>query len=147
MKPIPVFILTVMLSLIACSPESGIDVHGAWARPARQGENGAVYFLIENHTTETHEMIAALSDIAEAVEIHESQMSGDVMQMQRLESVSMGPGAEVVFEPGGLHIMLVGLRQELKTGDEIEVTLQFRDFDDLTVQVPVQEAPADAGEH
>lgn len=147
MKRILLFVLIVMLLLVACSPESGIDVHGAWARPARQAENGAVYFLVENRTTETQEMIAAVSGVAEAVEIHESQLSGDVMQMQRLESVSLGPGTEVVFEPGGLHIMLVGLKQELKTGDEIEVTLQFRNFDDITVRVPVQETPADAGGH
>ena len=147
MKRILLFVLTLTLFLVACSPESGIDVHGGWARPARQGEIGAVYFLLENHTTETHEMIAAVSDVAQAVEIHESQMNGDVMQMQRLESVSLGPGAEVVFEPGGLHIMLIDLQQELKTGDEIEVTLQFRNFDDITVRVSVQETPADAGEH
>jgi copper(I)-binding protein len=144
-KRILVFVLSLAVSLSACSPESGIDVHDAWARPARQGENGAVYFLIENHSTETHEMVAAVSDIAEAVEIHESKMSGDVMQMNQLESVSLEPGAELMFEPGGLHIMLVGLQQDLQAGDEIEITLQFRDFEDLTVQVPVQEA--DTGEH
>lgn len=147
MKRILLIVLSFMLLLIACTPESGIDVHGAWSRPARQGENGVVYFLLENHTAETHELIAAVSNAAEAVEIHESQMNGDVMQMHRLESVSMGPGAQVTFEPGGLHIMLIGLKQELKTGDQIELTLQFRNFDDLTIQVPVQEAPADAGEH
>lgn len=147
MKRFSIFILALILWLSACSPESGMDVREAWARPARQGENGAVYFVIENHSSETQEMIAAVSEVADAVEIHESQMSGDVMQMHRLESVSLGPGAEVMFEPGGLHVMLIGLKEELKTGDEIEVTLQFRNFDDLTVQVPVQEAPDNAGDH
>lgn len=147
MKRIQILVLFMSLLLSACSSESGIDIHGAWARPARQGENGAIYFSVENHTNETHELIAAGSDIAEAVEIHESQMSGDVMQMHQLESVSLGPGAEIVFEPGGLHIMLVGLKEELEAGDEIEVTLQFRDLDDLTLQVPVQEAPVDEGQH
>lgn len=147
MKRFSIFILALILGLSACSPESGMDVREAWARPARQGENGAVYFVIENHSSETQEMIAAVSDVADAVEIHESQMSGDVMQMHRLESVSLEPGAEVMFEPGRLHIMLIGLKEELRAGDEIEVTLQFKNFDDLTVQVPVQEAPANAGDH
>ncbi len=149
MKRILLIVFAVTLLLVSCSPESGsgVDVHAAWARPARQGENGVVYFLLENHTTETHELIAAVSDTAEAVEIHESRMKGDVMQMQRLESVSLGPDAEVAFEPGGLHIMLIGLNRELNTGDQIELTLQFRNFDDLTVQVPVQDAPADPDEH
>jgi copper(I)-binding protein len=140
-------VLTLTLLLAACSPENGINVQGAWARPARQGENGVVYFLLENHTAETHEVLAAVSDVAETVEIHESQLSGDVMQMRRLESVSIGPGAEVIFEPGGLHIMLIGLKKDLQIGDEIELTLQFRNFDDISVPVSVQNAPADAGEH
>lgn len=139
--------MTLTLLLAACSPENGIDVQGAWARTARQGENGVVYFLLENHTAETHEVLAAVSDVAETVEIHESQLSGDVMQMRRLESVSIGPGAEVIFEPGGLHIMLIGLKKDLQIGDEIELTLQFRNFDDISVPVSVQNAPADAGEH
>ncbi len=139
--------MTLTLLLAACSPENGINVQGAWARPARQGENGVVYFLLENHTAETHEVLAAVSDVAETVEIHESQLSGDVMQMRRLESVSIGPGAEVIFEPGGLHIMLIGLKKDLQIGDEIELTLQFRNFDDISVPVSVQNAPADAGEH
>ena len=139
--------MTLTLLLAACSPENGINVQEAWARPARQGENGVVYFLLENHTAETHEVLAAVSDVAETVEIHESQLSGDVMQMRRLESVSIGPGAEVIFEPGGLHIMLIGLKKDLQIGDEIELTLQFRNFDDISVPVSVQNAPADAGEH
>lgn len=147
MRPILRFVLTVTLLLTACSPDNGLDVQGAWARPARQGENGAVYFLLKNHTADTHEVLTAVSDVAKTVEIHESQLSGDVMQMRRVESVSIGPREEVIFEPGGLHIMLIGLNKDLQIGDEIEVTLQFRDFDAITVPVSVQEAPADAGEH
>ena len=147
MNRIPLLVLILALGLCACIPAGGMDVYQPWARPARQGENGAVYFVLENQFSETQELIAAMSDVAEAVEIHETRMSGDVMQMHRLEAVPLEPGAEVIFEPGGLHVMLIGLRRELKIGDEIEITLQFTDFEDLTVQVPVQDAPANAGEH
>ena len=147
MKRILVLVLAIALGLSACSAEEGIEVNDAWARPAPQGENGAIYLAIHNHSSETQEMVGATSEVAEAVEMHESQMSGDVMQMHQLESVSLGPGAEVVFEPGGLHIMLVGLRKELRVGDEIEVTLQFKSFEDITVSVPVTEGPIHEENH
>ena len=74
-------------------------------------------------------------------------MDGDVMQMHHMPSVSLAPGAGVTFEPGGLHIMLIGLQQELKEGDDFEVTLQFRDFEEIRIQVPVQSAPASEDPH
>lgn len=141
MKRILIIVLGLIVSLSACNPETGIEVRDAWARPAAQGGNGAVYFVIENHLPETQEMIRVTSDLAEAVEMHESTMSGDVMQMRQLESISLEPDSAVVLEPGALHIMLVGLKKELQVGDNIEVTLQFRSFEDIKVTVPVKDAP------
>lgn len=115
--------------------------------PCRAGGNGAVYFTIENHSSETQELTGVTSDIAAAVEIHESKMSGDVMEMHQLESVPLGPCVEVKFEPGGLHVMLVGLKKDLKNGDEIDITLQFKNLEELIVQVPVSDAPADEASH
>jgi copper(I)-binding protein len=137
-----VLMVTLLLSSCAAPQENVMSVRDAWARPAAPGGNGAIYLVIENHTAQTHELVGAAADIADAVEIHESRMSGDVMQMHQLDVVSIGPGAEVVFEPGGLHIMLIGLKQELKTGDEIRVVLDFKNYQDLQVTVPVQDTPA-----
>ena len=149
MNRIFVSVLTIVLLLSGCTAPSkaGVDVRDAWARPAAQGGNGAIYFIIENHSSETQEVIGVASDIAEAVEMHESKMSGDVMEMHQLESVSLDPGAEVTFEPGGLHIMLVGLKQDLKVGDEVQVTLNFSNAQDIQVTVPVQDTPASETDH
>jgi copper(I)-binding protein len=146
------FLLPAALLLHACAARTAegtesIEIRDAWSRPASQGDNGAVYFVIENHTFDRHEMTGAASDVAQAVEIHESRMDGDVMQMHHMSSVSLEPGAEVTFEPGGLHIMLIGLQQDLKEGEHFEVTLQFRDFEDIRLQVPVQSTPADEHLH
>jgi copper(I)-binding protein len=84
-------ILTVFLSISflagACAPEKGIEVHSAWMRPAPQGENGAAYFVIHNHSSKAEELTGLSSDAAEAVEIHVSKMNGDVMEMQQLVSL------------------------------------------------------------
>jgi len=139
--------MTAALLLSACSAEIGIEVHEVWMRPAAQGENGAVYFVIHNHSSEEDELIGISSDIAEAVEMHESKMNGDVMEMNQVESVPLEAYAEIKFEPGGLHIMLVNLKKDVKVGDEIDVTLHFKNFEDIRVMVPVRDTPAPAEEH
>ncbi len=68
-----------VLLLAACGAEKGIEIHGAWMRPAGQGKNGAVYFVIHNHSSQADELTGVTSDIAVA-EMHESRMDGDIMQ-------------------------------------------------------------------
>lgn len=138
-----VFGVTILFLLGGCStaaPQNGdnmqsIEVRDAWARPAAQGENGALYFVIRS--AKEDELLGISSEVAEAVEMHESMMNGDVMEMHPLHSVPLKAGAEVKFEPGGLHVMLVSLKQDLKVGSEIEATLDFRDSADLTLRIPV----------
>ena len=141
MRKILVVILLMVLLLSSCAApaKEGIEVREAWARPAAQGGNGAVYFVIRS--SEADELTGVSSDVAQAAEMHESMMNGDVMEMHHLESVPLGAGEEVKFEPGGLHIMLVNLKQDLKTGDEIKVTLHFKNYQDIQLRVPVQDNP------
>lgn len=140
MKRFFVLIMVGSFLLSACSPATGIDVSNAWARPAVQGGNGAVYFLIQNNSAGADELTGVSSDIADAIEMHESKMEGDVMQMRQVMSVEIPGKASIEFAPGGLHVMLIGLKQELKVGNKLQVTLHFEDHEDITVTVPVQEA-------
>jgi copper(I)-binding protein len=141
-KRILVSVLTMLFLLSGCAAPAteGIEVRDAWARPAAQGGNGAVYFVVSS--AEADELTSVSSDVAEAAELHESMMNGDVMEMHHLESVPLGADEEVKFEPGGLHIMLVNLKEDLKTGDEIEITLHFKNYQDIELHVPVQGTPA-----
>ena len=147
MKQILISVLALALSLSACGAQQGIEVREPWMRPAAQGENGAVYFVIHNRGSAADTLTGVSSNVAEAVEMHESSMSGDVMQMQQLDSVPLEGSSETIFEPGGLHIMLVGLKKDLKIGDEIEITLYFENYEDLNVTVPVQDVPAHEADH
>ena len=122
-----------------------MEVQDAWARPAAQGGNGAVYFAI--HSSAAEELVGISSDVAEAVEMHESKMSGDVMEMRQLQSVPLGAREEMIFEPGGLHVMLVNLKQDLNAGDEIDITLHFKNYQDIPLRVPVQDTPASEHDH
>ncbi len=147
MNRVLVSVLATVFLLSSCtaSATEGVEVRDAWARPAAQGGNGAVYFVIRS--SEADEIVGVTSDVAEAVEMHESRMSGDVMEMHHLQSVPLGAGEEVIFEPGGLHIMLIGLKQDLKTGDEFEITLHFKNYQNILLSVPVQDNPASEHDH
>jgi len=147
MKRIIFLILTGIFLLSACGPEKGIEVHNAWARPAGQGENGAVYFELRNLSSMPDELTGASSDAAQTAEIHESKLSGDVMQMDMISTLPLEPYANVAFEPGGLHIMLVNLKEELKLDDEIEVVLLFKNHQDITVHVVVNDAAPKNEDH
>jgi periplasmic copper chaperone A len=143
MKRLLVSMLASILLISACSPGTGIEVSKAWMRPAALGGNGAAYFLIQNRSDSADELTGASSDVAQTLELHESKMDGDVMQMQHAASVPIEENTSLEFEPGGWHVMLIGLNKDLKAGDEIQMTLHFRDHDDITVTVPVQELELD----
>jgi copper(I)-binding protein len=149
MKRMLLAIFTLALILSACTAEEGIMVHNAWIRPTVQGQNGAVYFVLNNHSAEADELVAASSNITDSVEIHESSMveGTDVMQMNHVFSVPLNGGSEVTFKPGGLHIMLVDVKREIKNGETVEITLHFKKHADIPVNVSVSEFPPMSDEH
>lgn len=127
------------LLLSACSP-GDIEAHEPWARAAMAGENSAVYMMLHNHSNQADKLTGASSDVAEAVELHLSQMGPNgEMQMIPQSSIPLGADEEVEFKPGGLHIMLIGLKQDLAIGDQFEVTLHFKNHADIVVKVEVKE--------
>ena len=144
-KIILMFIWIGMFLLSACGTTGeegpGIEVHDPWARSALKGDNGAAYLLLHNHSTSEDALVGVSSDAATAAEIHLSQMKNDgTMEMTKQESVVLPADSEVEFKPGNYHIMLVGLKQDLKKGDKITLTLHFKKHEDITLTVPVLDA-------
>jgi copper(I)-binding protein len=132
--------LVLALVLGACSKPGEFKVAEAWTRPANTSENGAVYFTISNPTNTADTLLSVSTDAASAAEVHMSMMdSKGVMSMKMQEAVTVPAGQNVEFKPGGLHVMLVGLTQDLKTGDTISLTLHFKNAGSITIQAPVKE--------
>ena len=61
-----------------------------------------------------------------------------MMKMRRVEQVAIPAGAEVAFEPGGLHLMLIGLKAPLVAGKSLPLVLQFRDAGAIKVDFEVR---------
>ena len=97
-----------------------------------QGEDSPVYLGLLNHDSKADQLTGVSSDAADAVQLHNSTEPVDV--------IPVDADKEFVFIPDGYHVMLIGLKQELQAGDEIEIVLHFRDHADITVKVPARDA-------
>ena len=137
----PFILIIAVILLSACAPSSGaLTVNETWARPASKGENGAVYFVIQNDTASDDALISASTDIASPAEAHMSMMDDQgVLSMKMQEAVQVPAGESIAFKPGGLHIMLIDLKQDLKVGDTFTLILRFEKAGGITVQVEVKE--------
>jgi periplasmic copper chaperone A len=143
MKKIVFLVLIAAMWLAGCQPAritTGIlDIKNPWARPAAESANGAVYFVIENGTSQDDVLLSGRTDIASVVELHESEIDGDHMSMHHQDEVVLPAGEAVEFSPGGLHIMLVGLTRQLKAGETFDITLVFKQAGEKTVTVSVKD--------
>lgn len=105
--------------------------------PMRTGVS-AIYARLINRGEQPDRLVVASTAAAGLVEIHESKLEGDVMQMRPIEGgLEIPAGGAVELKPGGLHIMLMELQRELVPGDAIAVTLIFESGAELVVGVPV----------
>jgi periplasmic copper chaperone A len=133
-----------VLLLLAISARSGdykagnLAITDPWSRPTPPiASVGAVYFSITNAGRKADRLLAISSPIARQAEIHESRAVNGTVEMRAVESIECPPGATVRIEPGGLHVMLLGLTHPLAAGTTFPLSLRFRDAGSVTVQVAV----------
>jgi hypothetical protein len=98
---------------------------------------GAVYLSISNRGPAPDRLLAAESPIAAKIEFHKSTRVAGVMQMRAVSFVDCPAGATVKIEPGGLHIMLLGLKEPLVAGSSFPLTLVFRGAGRIALQVSI----------
>ena len=161
------FLVTlVMLTACATPAPAGPKVHveNAWARPttaaspmdgvtvtpdmagmpgmsgvAESGPSSAVYFVIMNEGNEADALIGASTNMAKTAELHETLIKNDVAEMDPVARIDIPAHGRIEFKPGGYHLMLLGLTQELKVGETIKLTLQFEKSGTITLDVPIQQ--------
>jgi copper(I)-binding protein len=126
--------------LVAGCGSSELDAGDAWARSTPAvADTAAIYLMITNGSSSDQELVEARSDHCTSVELHETTMDGDVMEMNRLDALRVRPGETIRLEPGGLHLMCIGVRDPLTEGDAFTVTLESRAGQSLPVEVVVED--------
>lgn len=155
-------IILFVLYITACGRESdpNIQVEDPWVRAALKmelqdesgdsssseddveshmsGANSAAYMTITNQGGQSDRLVSAKSDIAQAVEIHISKMVNDIMTMHQVEGVDLPAGGQVELKPGGLHIMLIGIKEDLNAGDHVMLSLGFEKSGEIIVEAEVR---------
>lgn len=131
-----------------------IRVVDPWARAsAGMATAGAAYMTLENTGSTADRLIAAESPAASTVELHTHIVEGDIMRMRPVEQIDLPPGETVMLEPGGHHVMLIGLSAPLEIGESFPLTLTFSAAGTTTVEVTIRQPGAtgpdggDAGGH
>jgi copper(I)-binding protein len=159
MKP-TTFYLTLLLILLlsACTkPKAGqIEAKDAWVRAAAapqmqmdsgssmsgsehmSGGTSAAYMVLHNLTDETDRLVSVTTDAAESAGMHITQVENDIATMRPVDSIEVPPQGETKLVPGGLHIMLMGLKHELKAGDKVRLILQFEKAGAVSVEAEVR---------
>ena len=155
-------LLAALLVAAACSDGDGSDGDGAEGAPDRGAERGpavaetsnlsihdpfvpappadlaALYFTMVDRDGEGDRLLDLTAAAAGATQMHLSVTEGDSARMLPVEGgIVLPPRGTTVLEPGGLHVMLIGLTERLEGGDMIEVTLEFERAGTVTIQVPV----------
>lgn len=111
--------------------------HDAGHEPGLSG-TGAVYLTIANAGAADETLTGVTSGVAGMVEIHQSVDEAGVMRMRPLvDGLVIPGGGEVTLEPGGYHLMLIGLTRSLEPGAAFEVTLEFANGGQVVMPVNV----------
>jgi copper(I)-binding protein len=148
-----------LVSVHGGEPKPELSIQSAWARPAAMtgmsggsmsgdmknqsmkdhgaGGTSAVYLTLVNKSDAPDALVAASCDAANTVELHETQMKGNVMRMVPIPRIGVPAKGRTELKPRGLHLMLIDLKRDLKPGDEIKIKLRFEKSGEkeLTVKV------------
>ena len=101
-------------------------------------QTGAAYLRLRNVSDRDMTLVAAFSPAAEAVELHMHIDDAGVLRMRQVKEIVVPAGSEMAFQPGGYHVMLIGLPLPLLAGDKVPITLRFADDTATTLEAVVR---------
>jgi copper(I)-binding protein len=113
---------TLAAALIAWPAWAQTTVKDPWVR-ATVAQQKATGLFAQLTSAGGGKLVAASSPVAGVVEIHEMKMEGDTMRMRAIAALDLPAGKAVELKPGGYHVMLMDLKQQVKPGDTVAVTL------------------------
>ena len=134
-------ISTLSAFAIAAPALAQVVVTAPWVRATVPAQKSTGAFMHLQSAADAR-LVSVSSPVAERAEIHEMSMKGDTMKMQEVDGIDLPAGKGVNLASGGYHIMLMGLKQQVKEGDTLPLTLVIegnnKKRDTVTVKVPVK---------
>jgi copper(I)-binding protein len=133
------FISGLIASLLALPCLAQVTVSEPWVRGTVPEQKASGAFMSLTSQTDSR-LVQVQSPVAATVEIHEMKMDGGVMRMRPIADLALPAGKAVSLAPGGYHVMLIGLKQVLKPGDQVPLTLVVEGADKQRQQIEVKAA-------
>ena len=135
MKKLIVLALLSVSTLLA----SSIEIKDAYVRATPPSlPNSAAFMNVENTTSKDIAITKVTSSVAKFVELHTHDMKNGVMKMYQVPKITVPKNGKVALEPGGFHIMLIGLYKPLKKGETVTFTLELSNGDTKTITAPIK---------
>ena len=132
------FVLSI--ASIAAVFGADVEIDGAYARASIPNvPNSAAFFVIKNNSDKDIAITSANSDAAQKNELHTHIKENEMIKMMKIEKLVVPAKSSLELKSGGDHVMLMGLKKELKAGDEISLELSFSDGDKKSIKVPVKD--------
>jgi copper(I)-binding protein len=127
---------------LTASAQAQVSVSDAWVRGTVQGQKATGAFM-QLKSPGGATLVGAESPVAGAVEIHEMRMEGNVMRMRPVPRLDLPAGQTIELKPGGYHVMLMGLKAPLRSGEVVPIRLKLRGKDGKPEEVEVKAAVRD----
>ncbi len=132
----------IALTITCAAQAQSIDVKDAWVRGTVPAQKTTGAFM-EITAKSAVRLVGVASTVAGTVEIHNMTMQNGVMKMFRVEGIDVPAGKTIMLAPGGYHVMMMGLKQQMKPGDKVPLDLLIESADKkretISLQVEVRD--------
>lgn len=115
-----------------------LEVHDAWVRETLPGKEVTAAFLTFANDADADALVAVSCDVASSAEMHRMREADGMMKMEQVPRIEIPSHAEVKLAPGGLHLMLFGIKEPLVAGAKVKLTLTFEKAPKMELEVPVR---------
>lgn len=130
------------IAFVAQAGDNEVKVEQAWTRATAPGQDSAMVQAVIT-SRQTAQLVGVTCSCADNAELHSMVHEGGMMKMRQVDAIDLPAGKAVDLGAAGYHLMLIGLKQQIKEGKQIELKLTLRYQDGKTRQVKF-EAPARA---
>tara|TARA_R110001599_G_scaffold192503_1_gene387911 strand:- start:33281 stop:33742 length:462 start_codon:yes stop_codon:yes gene_type:complete len=134
--------------VVFASEEGSLSLTEAWVRALPPGQpNTAAYVTATNKGSDALSVVGGRTDIADTLEIHTTREVDGLQRMEQLDTVTVAPGESAVFAPGGMHLMLLGLKRMPAASEEVILCLTLASGAEACTTAPVRKSAGGAQSH
>ena len=116
-----------------------LQIEHAYIRAMPPGQIvSAAYMQIRNASEQDIELLGGEGEGGLRVEVHTHELEGGIMRMRKLSALKLPAKKSVELKPGGIHLMVFGIRKPLREGDHASIRLRFADGREQSLMLPVK---------